>query len=68
MQPARRRSCKPANEASRRGIAAALAALYADTPSMTDEEIIAEQDRFRRETEAPNRRQGELSLLLKVRE
>lgn len=68
MQPARRRSCKPANEASRRGIAAALAALYAETPPMTDDEIIAEQDRFRRETEAPNRRQGELPLLLKVRE
>ncbi|HHA2858107.1 hypothetical protein B9Y88_02895 [Stenotrophomonas maltophilia] len=68
MQPARRRSCKPANEASRRGIAAALAALYAETPPMTDDEIIAEQDRFRRETEASSRRQGELPLLLKVRE
>lgn len=66
MQPARRRSCRPANEASRRGIAAALAVLYADTPPMTDDEIIAEQDRFRRETEAPNRRQAELPLLLKV--
>lgn len=68
MQPARRRSCKPANEASRRGVVAALAALRADTPPMTDDEIVAEQDRIRREADAGSRRQSELHLQLKVRE
>lgn len=35
---------------------------------MTTEEAIAERERFRREAEAPQRRQGELGLLLKVTE
>ncbi len=69
MQPARRRCYKPANAASRRGIVAALAALYdTTTPPMTTDEALAERERFRRETEASQRRQGELVLQLKVRE
>ncbi|HDS1834363.1 TPA: hypothetical protein QEM98_000448 [Stenotrophomonas maltophilia] len=69
MQPARRRCFKPANAASMRGIAAALAVLY-DTsgPAMTTEEALAERERFRREAEASQRRQGELALVLKVSE
>ncbi|MGH8032110.1 MAG: hypothetical protein ACREO8_07030 [Luteimonas sp.] len=68
MQPARRRCWKPANAASKRGVVAALAALYIEGAPMTAEESIAERERFRRETEAPQRRQGELGLVLKVSE
>lgn len=47
---------------------AAIAALYAEAPPMTSDEALAERERFRRESEAPQRRQGELGLVLKVTE
>jgi hypothetical protein len=67
-QPARRRCLKPANAASKRGVVAAIDALHAEAPPMTSDEAIAERERFRRESEAPHRRQGELHLVLKVTE
>jgi hypothetical protein len=67
-QPARRRCWKPANAASRRGVLAAIAAIDTEAPPMTPDEALAERERFRRESEAPQRRQGELGLVLKVTE
>ena len=51
---------RPPNAAAKRGMLAALEALYTETPPLGD--LLAERERVWREEYAQRRRQGELRL------
>lgn len=53
---------KPANAASRRGLQAAMAALYSDAPAPSGEDALALREQWRQEDEARRNGQGCLPL------
>lgn len=56
---------RPPNPSSMRGLQQALAALYADAPVRSSEELLAERARLHAEAEARVRAQGVLPLRLR---